>query len=689
MDESTSLGDEAGVFELSRAALDDLPFGVITLDRSGTILRYNRQQEITANRSLVQTVGLRFFIDVAPCANVQAFRGRFDAFAQNYDSGAERFAFSFAFSWGRHDVAITMLRKAGHAEINVLIHGQAISVAAQSEPAAVEPSALSRPLAAAATYATFLPAQELVCPVICSLEAADRGALARRVHPDDLAAVGAIIATAARERTAYATEYRGVAAGARQRFFLETGHFDLDPKHPNYATIIDVTERRQRRFDAEQAAHYDQLTELPNRQLLLVRIAETIRRSADKGRITGVLSANISGFRAINEAFGYEAGDALLRTVASRLCECVRGGDTVARIAGDSFVVLSTAADTPGSVGDTARKLIAAVARPVAIGDRLHYVALRVGISLAPYDGTDPLQLLYAADAANVAAKGAGRNGVRFYSSKLTSDAVKSREQQNELQAALESDEFELLYQPLVDIKRHRVVAVEALIRWNHPTRGLVSPLEFIPLADRTGLIVPLGEWVLRTACRQARAWADLGLDLRVCVNVSAVQFQSPNFLDLVASVVAEMRLAPGQLELELTEGIVVEGFAEMMESLTRLKTLGIRLAIDDFGTGYSSLSYLKYFPVDTLKIDRSFIIDVASDEFDQAIVTAVFALTKSLELECIVEGVEDLEQLETLMTIGCTIVQGYYFCKPSTAAKLAPMLGAPIAAAAFADQLA
>ncbi len=683
MEPAATSTKDLNVFELSREVLDELPFGVITLDRCGTVLRFNREQAALARREAVQTVGLSFFNDVAPCTNVQTFRGRFDAFAAQHDSGVEHFEFSFAFRWGRHDVSITLLRKAGHEDINILVRGESMARATQAQsPEPSGPSAFPLQFHGAILPAAF-DTKELARPLIGPLDADYRQALAQRVHPDDFATVRAVVEAAERERTSYAVEYRGRGDRPDRRIYQEHGYFDPDHGRPSHATIIDISEQRTVELEAWRAAHVDLLTGLPNRALLLLRVADAIREAEQNSRIAALLLVNINGFRTINDTDGYPAGDAVLRAVSLRLGECVRGGDTIARLIGDYFAVLLTDVDARQSVAATARRLMAAIADPIVVADRPYYLTLRIGVSLAPYDGTDPTLLLRAAETALHAARADGHNGLRFFSGQIASDALRNSAEQNELRAALENDEFTLLYQPLVDIETDRIVATEALVRWNHPTRGVVSPVEFIPLADRTGLIVPLGSWVLRTACRQARRWADAGFDVRVCVNVSTVQFQRPDFVDLVTALVSEFGLAPRRLELEVTESIMVEGFAQMMETLARLKTLGVRLAIDDFGTGYSSLSYLKYLPVDTLKIDRAFVIDIVSDAFDQAIATAVLTLTRKLALECVVEGVETPEQLAKLRELGCTIVQGYYFSKPVQAQTIDTMLGLPMTKAA------
>jgi EAL domain-containing protein (putative c-di-GMP-specific phosphodiesterase class I) len=325
--------------------------------------------------------------------------------------------------------------------------------------------------------------------------------------------------------------------------------------------------------------------------------------------------------------------------------------------------------------------LIAAVAEPFVIDAQPYHLSVSVGMSAAPDDGTDPALLLRSAYAALSTAKHSTRNAFCWYSEEMSADAASSGRLRNELRAAIESGELVLHYQPIVDVARDRIVAVEALVRWNHPRRGLLGPADFIELADRTGLIMPLGEWVLREACRQGREWCRLGFDLHVSVNVSAVQFRQPNFVARVAAILAQSGLRPDLLELELTESVMVDGVDEMIETLGRLKVLGLRLAIDDFGTGYSSLAYLKHFPVNTLKIDRAFVTNIARDGFDRAIATAVAALAAELHFDYVVEGVETTEQLEILRDIGCTMMQGYYFARPVPPGEIDVMLDKPLLA--------
>jgi len=518
-------------------------------------------------------------------------------------------------------------------------------------------------------------------PSICRLGGAEEAALRSRIHVDDVAMVARLVAAAALDRTPYAIEYRSVRPDDSIAFIQESGLFGPDLAAPCYATIVDVSARRRSEEENWYAAHYDDLTRLPNRKLLLHLIGNAVRHAATNERIVAVLVSNVDKFRETNDMFGSEICDQLLRMLALRLANHVRACDTVARLGGDWFAVLLTDVDTRSSVADTTKRLMTEVSAPFVIDNQSYHLTISIGIGVAPYDSSDPVMLVRSAYTAMRAAKTSGCNGLRWYEREMSVGTANNARWRNELHAALQNNELELYYQPIVDVAQDRIVAVESLVRWNHPTRGFLLPLEFIALADRTGLIIPLGEWVLREACRQAREWRDLGLDLRVCVNVSVVQFRQPNFVARVASILSEHDLAPHCVELELTESVMVEGLGDMMEKLSQLKSLGLRLAIDDFGTGYSSLAYLKNFPVDTLKIDRAFVTDIVVDRFDRAIATTVLTLANELGFECVVEGVENAEQLATLRTIGCTTMQGYYFCKPTTPARLRSILGRKVRA--------
>jgi photoactive yellow protein len=662
------LRSDDNVFELTRDELDTLPFGVVTLTREGRILRYNQAERALSRRDERTTIGLDFFTEVAPCTNVAAFRARFDEFARRFDAGIEHFDFTFNFRWGLHAVSITLLRKAGHADINILVRGRATP--APSKLVRFERGSIAQPAARIPVMPCADGADVRSQPLLYRHGDAEELDLRSRIHRDDAARVAAAIAAAARNRAPYAVEYRLERSG-HHAIIEETGFFPDAMDVPGYAMIMDVSERRKREDEYRRAAHYDGLTGLPNQNLFLQRIGAALAGARANGQRVAVLVSNIDKFRETNDMFGREIGNELLAMLALRLGECIRDGDTVARLGGDWFAVLLTDVASRADADQIVRRLTASMAQPFLIDERSHHLTLSIGIALGPDDSADRHRLLRAAYTAMSTAKAAGPNEVCWYSAEMSVRAAENARRRNELHAALDNTELELHYQAIVDLAQERVVAVESLVRWNHPSRGLLLPAEFIGLADKSGLIVSLGEWVLREACRQARIWVDGGFDLCMCVNVSAVQFRQPNFVALVADILAQNDLPADRLQLELTESIMVDGFAQMMETLGQLKASGLRIAVDDFGTGYSSLAYLKYFPVDTLKIDRAFVIDIAVDEFDRAIATTVLTLAKELGLNCVVEGVETRDQLDVLLSIGCTTMQGFYFSKPMPADQL------------------
>jgi photoactive yellow protein len=651
------------LFELSREALDSLPYGVITLDRRGTILRYNQTEAAFARRSQERTIGLNFFADVAPCTNVQAFKGRFDAFAAQPDSGVDRFDFAFAFRWGRADVSITLLRKAQHDEINVVVRGRSMA-AADAAAVTVPPELRNRRrgdgAAAAADLRPF--GGELGAPASFAYASPEERAWRERIHPDDAPGIARAVEAARARREAYAVEYRALDGDRRPRAYLEQGAPWGDG---GLATVVDVTERRSRADALWRAANYDALTGLASRSLVLRRIEDAAAEAAALNRIAAVLFLDLDGFKSINDTFGHDVGDELLRALALRLGECVRGGDTVARLNGDEFVVLLTDLDDVPTVERTVRRVLSAVARPVAIRARVHYVTASVGVSMAPYHGTDAALLLRAADSAMYASKKSAKNGFQWFTAEMSASIAANVQIEEELRLAIERGELEPYYQPIVDLVDDHVVAAEALVRWNHPERGLVMPAQFIGVAERSGLITAIGEHMLRSACRQVVAWKDAGHDIRVCVNISSGQFRQTNFAETVRGILIETGAPAERIELEVTESMMIDGFNGAMDVLTALKMLGVRLAVDDFGTGYSSLAYLKYLPVDTLKIDRAFIADIAVDRFDRAIATAVLALASDLKLHCIAEGIEEARQAQILRELGCRHAQGFLFGRP------------------------
>jgi diguanylate cyclase (GGDEF)-like protein/PAS domain S-box-containing protein len=453
---------------------------------------------------------------------------------------------------------------------------------------------------------------------------------------------------------------------------------DAAGKVLNYVgTATDISERLAAQEHIRQLAFFDPLTRLPNRRMLQDRAGQALASAEREGKQLALLFIDLDHFKTINDSLGHSAGDQLLAEVTHRLSATVRRMDTVARLGGDEFVVLLSESTLDGAA-EVARKILHAVSRTFRIEQQELGVTLSLGISLFPQDGRDFETLLKHADTAMYRAKESGRNAYQFFASEMNVAATERLVLENSLRQGLERGEFVLYYQPQVNVASGRIVGAEALVRWRHPKIGLVPPGKFIPVAEVSGLIVLIGEWVLREACRQNRAWQDAGLaKISVAVNLSSVQFRGGHRLleESVRSVLAETGLAAEWLELELTEGIVMGGANETVEILQRLSAMGVKLAIDDFGTGYSSLSYLKRFPIDKLKIDQSFVRDIVTDPDDLAIAEAVISMGHSLRLGVIAEGVEHAEQLEILRRQGCDEVQGYHFSIPLPAEEFAELL--------------
>jgi diguanylate cyclase (GGDEF)-like protein len=426
-------------------------------------------------------------------------------------------------------------------------------------------------------------------------------------------------------------------------------------------------------------ANHDVLTGLPNRVLLDDRLSQALLYAQRYDRWAAVAFVDLDNFKTINDSLGHNAGDELLKAVASRMAACVRAMDTVARLGGDEFVVLLV--DLPKSadlISATVQKLRAAIAEPVRLEGHDLRVTSSLGVANYPDDGTDAETLLANADAAMYRAKEMGRDNFQFYTPELNAKMREKFLLQEELRNAVARREFVLHYQPQVDLRTGRVFAVEALIRWNRPTVGVVPPIDFIPMAEETGLIVPIGDWVLHEACRQNKVWQDAGLPpITVCVNVSARQFREKDLIGRVVDALKDSGLDAKYLELELTESLVMQGVELAVATMKKLQGLGVQLAIDDFGTGYSSLSALKNFPVARLKIDKSFINGLPADENDKAVASAVIALGQKLNLRVIAEGVETDDQLAFLRENNCDEMQGYLFSRPIPAREVEELLKA------------
>jgi diguanylate cyclase (GGDEF)-like protein/PAS domain S-box-containing protein len=442
-------------------------------------------------------------------------------------------------------------------------------------------------------------------------------------------------------------------------------------------TAFDITKRKEAEEQIKNLAYHDALTGLPNRLLFNDRLSVAVAQAHRQGYRLAIFFLDVDRFKVINDSLGHSLGDRLLQGVARRLQSSVREGDTVARLGGDEFILLLPALNRTEDVAKVAEKILDSLKLPFRLEGRELYVTASMGISLYPDDGGDAEALIKNADTAMYRAKEQGRDNYQLYTPAMNATAVERLALENSLRKAMARDEMELVYQPLLDLGTGRVHGVEALLRWRHPERGLLLPSEFLPLAEITGLILPIGPWVLRTACARARVWQDLGHPhLTVAVNLSARQFQQPDLVAQVKRALEETGLAPRCLDLEITETNAMQNAEAAIHTLRELKTLGVRISIDDFGIGYSSLNYLKRLPIDTLKIDQSFVRDITSDPDDAAIATAVIALAHTLKLRVVAEGVETQEQLAFLAARHCDRMQGYLFSRPLPPQECGEFLG-------------
>ncbi len=423
-------------------------------------------------------------------------------------------------------------------------------------------------------------------------------------------------------------------------------------------------------------AQHDLLTDLPNRLLLNDRITQAISFAARYRNQLAVMFVDLDYFKKINDTWGHAVGDKLLQSVSSRILACVRRSDTVSRHGGDEFIVLLSQVQHAEDAVFIARKILSSLAAPYTIEQKHLYINASIGVSTYPGDGQDAETLIQRADTAMYDAKKLGRNNCQFFKADMQARVQDWQSLEGNLRSALDHREFTLHYQPKVDLKTTEVSGVEALLRWNHPERGLIQPMDFVPVAEESGLIVPIGQWVLQEACRQARAWMDAGLPtVRMAVNVSAVEFMSRDFVPGLRAALLATGVEPCNLELELTETVLMQDATGALATLKALKSIGVQLAVDDFGTGYSSFSYLRKFPLDSLKVDRSFVTEISPESGNAAILNAMINIGRSLGHRVVAEGVETQSQLDFLQHSGCTEGQGYFFCHPVIAEKFAEFL--------------
>ena len=500
------------------------------------------------------------------------------------------------------------------------------------------------------------------------------------VRPDERERVGKTIYNGLSDKKHCSLEYKIVLSDGSERTIYQEGKVSVDENGEPVrimGTIQDITERKEAEQKIEFLAHYDSLTELPNRLLFKERLGKALADARRYNRKGAVLFLDLGNFKNINETFGHYIGDELLKIVARRIKDCLRGNDTAAHLGGDNFGIILEDIQDVQDGALVARRLLNILKQVIVLNTNEFYLSTSIGISVYSPDGNNVETLMRNADAAMSRAKELEKNTYQFYTADMNAKAFERFALETGLRKAIERNELRLHYQPEVDLRSGSVIGVEALIRWQHPDMGLISPMEFIPLAEETGLIGSISEWVLRTACTQNKAWQRAGYpEIRVSVNLSASQFKSQKLLEMIANILKETEFNANLLELELTESTLMEEAEASISTLDNLNRMGIYISIDDFGTGYSSFSYLKRFPINTLKIDRSFVHEVTADSDDAAIVTAVTTLAHSLNLKVVAEGVETKEQLEILKNLECDIVQGFHISRPVPADEVVKFFG-------------
>jgi diguanylate cyclase (GGDEF)-like protein len=506
------------------------------------------------------------------------------------------------------------------------------------------------------------------------------------VHPEDRAAVEKTVLEAVRAQTGWDLEHRVQTPAGELRFVHHQGAVDIDPLNGERRVLGTVQDTTQRRVDEEKIkrlAYYDSLTGLPNRRLLHERLERMLRHSRDESRQVAVMFVDIDRFKWVNDSLGHAAGDRLLTEVARRLVDSLRLGDGIfrsgrdaghflSRVGGDEFVITLMTPEGPEVAGKVARRILSALQRPCVIEGKEIAISASIGVALYPTDAQSADALMRHADVAMYNAKKGGRNRYQFYTQALSATADRALLIQAALQRALRENSFTLHYQPQIATRSGRIAGLEALVRWELPGKGIVSPGEFIAIAEETGLILPLGEWALERACADCYAWQRQGFEgVTVAVNVSPVQLRRPEMASVVARTLERTKLAPRFLELELTESALLQHTKQVADTLDQLKRMGVRLALDDFGTGYASMSYLKRISFDTLKIDKEFIRDLGNDAGDEAIVNAIVAIARTFGLRVVAEGVETAQHERLVRELGCEAMQGYRLGMPSPLAQV------------------
>ena len=515
---------------------------------------------------------------------------------------------------------------------------------------------------------------------LSDVESPDKRAFMRRMHPGDRGVVReSLITAAAQRRGGFGRDYRIVLGDGTLRWLRQTLEVTCDQRGrltELSGTVLDITERKHQEEHLRKLAHFDVLTGLANRLNLSEQLERTLAANALEGVSTAVLFIDVDRFKTVNDTLGHAAGDILLTSISRRIQQCLRATDFMARVGGDEFVILLTLR-APEDAAHLASRINLACAAPVFIDERELFCSVSIGISTVPNDASTADEVLRNADTAMYVAKSAGRNAYRFFTPAMHAKSSEQLSLENDLRRAIERDELYLNYQPIV-LADGTIASLEALVRWRHPSRGLLGPDVFVPIAEESGSIVALGLWVLRAACNELRVMRKIAPTLRLAVNLSARQFDDPGLLESFKNVLGNAGLEFCAVTFEITESVVMNDLEHAIRTLEALKELGARIAIDDFGTGYSSLAALKDLPIDTLKIDKSFIRDMPQDPGDVAIVTAIVGIGRALNLCVVAEGVETAEQLAYLRSIGCDAMQGYHISRPLASAAIAELLAAP-----------